>query len=313
MISIIIPTYNTEAHLSHLFSCLQAQSFRDFEVLLINDGSTDQSGKFCEEIVCADARFRYLPQENSGVSAARNRGIQASRGEYITFLDADDEIPADYLKVLLTALENSHAQMSVCDVTVIENGKEVNRFSCSQQLSQKEALEHILSRRYINSGPYAKLFRRDLLQQVSFPPLKAYEDILFVVDAVCRCSDIAATSDTEYRYVQNQSGAMSSFLKLPSTDIIAATDQLLVFLKGRPELDPYCTYITASHLMQYVQALLPMHNPQANTFLRSAQNLFRKHLLSIVTCHAFPRKEKALFALFGFGWVYHEKKLSKLR
>jgi len=305
MITVIIPIYNAETYLVRTFSCLANQTDRNFEVLLVNDGSTDQSGVFCEEIAEKDSRFRYLYQENRGVSAARNLGMEAARGKYITFLDADDEIGPEYLETLRRVLENHHCQMSVCDVAVITDSTETARFSCSDgDLSQKEALNYLLSRRNINSGPCAKLFHRDVLAGLLFPPLKAYEDILFVTQAVSRCSSIAVTSQTEYRYLQTGSGAMGHFAKTPSEDIIHATDWLLAFLKSRKDLDPLCFYITASHLMQYVQPLLTSNQEQARSFIAQAQQLYRNYLPGILSCKAFPWKEKILFLLFAFGWNY---------
>lgn len=304
MISVIIPIYNAEPYLSHTFHCLLTQSFPDFEVLLINDGSTDDSGVLCNAIARRDSRFHHLPQENGGVSSARNRGISAARGEYITFLDADDDIPANYLECLLAAAEQTHSQMAVCDVAVITDGAETSRFSCKASvLSQTQALNHILSRRYINSGPYAKLFRRDVISEITFPPLKAYEDILFVLEATCRCTGIAVTVETEYRYIQNSSGAMGSFLKMPSADIITATEKILTFLQSRRDLSPLCFYITASHLMQYVQEISDVRDYRAVDFLQQARGLYRKHLSGLLSCSAFPWKEKILFSLFAFGLI----------
>ncbi len=104
MISVIIPVYNAEKYLTHTIRCLQAQTCTDFEVLLVNDGSADRSAQICAESAKADTRFRVLTQENQGVSAARNKGLAASKGEYITFLDADDEVPDNYLETLYRAL-----------------------------------------------------------------------------------------------------------------------------------------------------------------------------------------------------------------
>lgn len=314
MISVIIPIYNAAKYLSHTFQCLRGQTYANFEVLLINDGSTDRSGELCEEIVRQDPRFRYFPQQNSGVSAARNHGIEAAQGKYITFIDADDEIAPNYLEVLRNALEESNCQMSVCDVTVITDGRETNRFSCPDGvLPQQEALNLLLSRRNINSGPCAKLFLRDILKDISFPPLKAYEDILFVTEAMGRCSGIAVTSKTEYRYIQNSSGTMGIFLKMPSSDIISATDRLLGFLQTRDDLSPLCFYITVSHLMQYIHPLLNTDNDQSKAFIAQSQALYRKYLSGILRCTAFPWKEKVLFSLFAFGWSFHERKIRKLR
>jgi hypothetical protein len=179
-------------------------------------------------------------------------------------------------------------------------------------LTQTQALNYLLMRRGINSGPCAKLFRREIVQDLKFPPMKAYEDILFVREAFCRAEKIAVTNQTEYRYIQNNSGAMSVFRKAPSTDIVEATKQLLLFIRTRTDLDPKACYITASHLMQYVQPIMDNREPQARKFVRAASRLTRSCTLRILRCPAFPLKEKAVFILFAAGWLYHNRRLYKV-
>lgn len=314
MISVVIPIYNAQRHLPRMLSCLQSQIYKDFEVILVDDGSEDASGLICGKITENDSRFVYIRQDNSGVSAARNRGMELARGAYITFLDADDEIEPDYLQVLLRTLEENDCPMAVCDVAVVLNGEEVQRFSCaSGVLEQTEALNLLLSRRKINSGPCAKLFRREVLRDVAFPGLKAYEDILFVMDVMCRCSRIAVTDGTRYRYIQNSGSAMGSFLKTPSADVVMASERIFSFLKSRPELDPVCFYTTASHLMQYVQPLLGRAEGQAKRFVRQARKVYQAFLGDILRCPAFPWKEKIVYVMCACGLFYHGKKLYRLR
>ena len=313
-ISVIIPVYNAAQYLRRTIKCLREQTICDMEVLLIDDGSSDGSAAICQEIVRNDQRFVYIYQENQGVSAARNNGLSRCKGEYVAFLDADDIIPTNYLETLLETLEKNRAQMAVCDVAVIANGLETGRFSCPVDvLTQQEALNYLLSRQAINSGPCAKLYRRDILNDIWFPPLKAYEDILFVVDALSRCSCVASTNLTEYRYIQNASGAMSSFSKTPSSDIVVATEKILCFLQQRKELDPYCFYITVSHLMQYVLPTIRRNTAEARNFIQLARALVRKYQDEIWRCPAFPWKEKITYWMFTLGWIYHERKISKLR
>lgn len=312
MISVIIPIYNAAQYLSRTIQCLREQVYTDFEVLLIDDGSKDDSAQICREIVKADPRFRYAFQENRGVSAARNHGLNLSRGDYIAFIDADDMIPENYLGVLLEALLKKDGQMSVCDVVIMENNRETTRFTCAEEmLGQRETLNFLLSRRNINSGPCAKLFRREILCGIAFPLLRAYEDILFVIEAVCCCERIAITDRTEYRYIQNSGSAMSGFARMPSADIITATDKILDFLQTRNDLDPMCVYITISHLMQYVLPLCDRE--EAGSFIGGARYVFRKNWKEILRCRAFPWKEKITYSLFICGWIYQDRKIRRLK
>ena len=314
MISVIIPIYNAEKYLPRTIKCLQNQIYSYFEVLLLDDGSVDSSGEICKKVVETDHRFIYHYQENGGVSAARNNGLKLSKGEYITFIDADDEIPENYLSELYEILVENNCQMSVCDVAVYKNGKELNRFTSEKErLTSKTALNYILTRKNINSGPYAKLFRREILEKIEFPSLKAYEDILFVVKAVEKCVSVAITNKTEYKYIQNEGSAMSTFMKIPSKDIIIASDYLLDFINENNILDPMCFYITASHLMQYVIPLVNIINDSAKEFINEARKIYKKHKFGIIKCKAFPPKERATYLLFAYGWFYNNRKIIRLK
>lgn len=313
-ISIIIPIYNAENYLERTFRCLLSQTEQRFEAILINDGSYDRSGELCAEMASRDTRFRYFPQANSGVSAARNYGMKLAQGEYITFLDADDEITPEYLEALLSCAESSGCPMAVCDVAVITDGTETVRFSCGDGVfTGEQILTFLLTRQKVNSGPYAKLFRRELLEKAAFPPLKAYEDILFVVEAASRCGRVAATSQTAYRYIQNTTGAMGQMLRAPSTDIIKATGWLLEFIQRHPDLDPSCFYITVSHLMQYVQPMADQDTENARAFILAARRLMAQYRKQIQTSSSFTRKEKVVYQMLIFGWLFYKKRLYRLR
>lgn len=314
MISVIIPIYNAEKELPRMLDCLLAQTERDFEVLLVNDGSKDASGHICDEIAAKDSRFHAIHQANAGVSAARNCGLAEAKGEYITFLDADDAIDLWYLAVLLTACETTGADIAVCDVALEQKGIERTRFTLPKQvLSQTDGLNYLLSRQGINSGPCAKLFRKTVLDGVTFPPLRAYEDVLFVKDAFCRAQKIAVTDKAIYHYIENSDGAMSRFTKTPSLDIVKATDQLLSFYKTRSDLGPMGFYITTSHLMQNVIPMLPTPTEQELPFLTAAQKLYRKYGMDICRCRAFPRKEKIVYLAFTMGLVRNNGRFVRLR
>lgn len=107
LISIIIPVYNAEYTLNRCIDSILNQTFQDWELLLINDGSIDQSGKLCDQYAVTDQRIKVFHKENEGVSVARNLGIKESTGEYITFIDADDEVVKDYLAILYENIQQS--------------------------------------------------------------------------------------------------------------------------------------------------------------------------------------------------------------
>ena len=113
LISVIIPVYNTESYVRVCLESLVEQTYTNFEVIMIDDGSTDNSGEICQEYTERDSRFHYYRKENGGVSSARNLGIEYSRGNYLTFVDSDDWVEEDYLEVLYNAIIDESAGVSV--------------------------------------------------------------------------------------------------------------------------------------------------------------------------------------------------------
>lgn len=302
MISIVIPVYNAGDKLKKTIECIIDQKFKDYEVVLVDDGSTDQSKYICDEIVIKDSRFCVIHTENRGVSAARNTGMQLAKGDFISFLDADDIIPVDYFEVLNRIREKTRADVVCCDVVLISDGIEYQRFTHADAvINQKQALDLLLSRKKINSGPCAKLFRRSLIDSLAFPPLKVYEDILFVKDVFAKSDRIALTNQTEYQYIQNPNSSMQKFMKSPSFDVITASKELIDFILARKELDDGCLYATVSHLYQYVQPIVEQKDEASIQFITSVRDLYRRHWGSIWRCSAFPWKEKLYYTLFMLG------------
>lgn len=301
MISVIIPIYNVGEKLNSMFSCLLRQTYTSFEVLLVDDGSRDNSSEICDNICENDKRFKVFHQSNQGVSAARNLALKHAKGEFVSFLDGDDIIPENYFDMLVTAQDESNADVVCCDVVCVRDEKETCRFAGENKVyNQIQALNLLLSRKIINSGPCAKLFKANIIQDLFFPSLRVYEDILFVRDAFCNASKIAFTNKTEYRYITNGSGAMSTLRKTPSEDVITATENIARFINGNKQLSPDCFYTTLSHLMQYDIDLYKNKNSDAKRFIKKSRKLFRKNTIGILKNKSFPWKEKILFIVFGY-------------
>ena len=300
MISVIIPIYNAAQHLPYMLQSLKEQSEKELEILLMDDGSTDASADICRLAERRDERMHYLHQENAGVSAARNHALSQANGEYIAFLDADDTIEPNYFSELRIAC--SKADIAVCDVVIeTEEGKSLSRFTAGvQTLTSQQALNRLLTRKEINSGPCGKLFRRSVVEGLRFPALKAYEDILFVKDAFARSNYIVSTAKTAYHYRQNAGSTMDHLKRSPSLDVVSATEDLLKFISQHKDLDAACLYITISHLYQYVLAL-DVHDDAAKTFRDAVRQLYRNYWTSILSCSAFPWKEKIVYSLFAWN------------
>ena len=307
MISIIVPIFNAERKLERTLRDIQNQTLVEYEVIMIDDGSQDKSADICKKIAKNDSRFRYYYQENQGVSIARNNGLKQANGDYITFVDADDEIDQNYLEALMNACR--HSDIAVCDVVVECNGVEKQRFTGEcDVLSRDNAINLLLCRKIINSGPCAKLFKRDVIGKNVFPVMKTYEDLLFNLLVFSNATTVTVTSETQYHYIDNPNSAMSGMKKRPSRDIIIASERIIQFIREKRNIvAPECLYVTISHLYQYVLSMVHGESQWDNGFITESRFLYKKYLTDILKCSAVPQKEKLVFICFAFGWIYDKK------
>lgn len=201
MISVIIPIFNAENYIHRCIDSILAQSYVDFELLLIDDGSTDSSGSICNEYALADNRVRVFHKENGGVSSARNMGLQYAHGEWITFVDSDDWIEKD-------ALYNLYGNIVDSDLVIASFVYEKTSKRVIEKLTPNtvdisfENLSYILM-----SGafmvPYCKLYRKDIIekQKIRFDEnVHSGEDSLFVFSYLLHIKKISAIDDIIYHY-----------------------------------------------------------------------------------------------------------------
>lgn len=306
MISIIIPVYNCEKYIERCVDSILKQSFSDFELIIVNDGSTDKTEEICTDLAKTDSRIKLYSKENGGVSAARNFGLKKAAGDYISFMDGDDYVPENYLSALVSAVED--ADISVCDICCIKDGKETNRFTCKKKrLSNTEAIELLLSRKEINSGPYGKLFSKAILKNIRFPMMKVYEDILFVLEAFKNANNIACTDFTEYVYDNGTGGAMTGYAKRPGLDAITMAEKVFEHLDTNKDVySPLPEYTTLSYLMQQLQGLSSQteRTNEQNALIKAIIGFFKKNKARIKNNPLFSFKERQVYLFASHGcWL----------
>ena len=184
LISVVVPIYNVEKYLRLCLDSLLMQTYTNFEVLMINDGSSDGSSNICKEYLTKDRRFQYFEKENGGLSDARNYGIEHSKGEYITFVDSDDWLKETFLADLYEAITRTGADIalstyikyddlqSVYNIPII--GEYYERIWMSDEFIRELPKLEMKDNSY--SNPWAKLFKRELFRTIRFPKGKLIED-----------------------------------------------------------------------------------------------------------------------------------------
>ena len=199
MISIIVPVYKVEPYLRQCVNSILDQTYRNIEILLIDDGSPDRCGEICEEFARRDVRIRVFHTENKGLSEARNLGLREAKGEYIGFVDSDDWIKPTMYERLIRNLEETGADICVCGYEREPRSIEKEFSSAATVYRGKESVIALLAGK-INNAVWNKLWRSELFRDISFPEGRNYEDLAIFPRIMRAGRTVAVIPDKEYHY-----------------------------------------------------------------------------------------------------------------
>lgn len=201
LVSIIVPVYNSEDTLRKCVSSLISQTYKDIEIILVDDGSTDQSGTICDQFEQDDKRVKVFHTENRGVSVARNKGVSEATGEYISFVDSDDYVEDQLIEVLLNNLYEAESDLVI---SPLEEKLDKQDFRMNLDLRDIDKLL-FLCRHYLIFGPHTKLYKSDITKTVQFPEGCSYgEDLLFNIQYLNRISTISYVNRKMYHYCRGE-------------------------------------------------------------------------------------------------------------
>ena len=208
-VSVIIPVYNCEAFIEKCIRSVMEQTFTEFEAIIINDGSTDRSWDILSELVVGDERFFLVDQENKGVGAARNLGIELAKGKYLLFIDGDDYIGENYVKNLYNAAESNQAQMVICGFRYIDEKGKIEKEVIPGNYIRYKKEECIFQ----VSVVWAHLYLRQFWEKyrIRFENEERGEDMPVSLFFSVMCDKIVILAEAEYYYVQHQCSAMHNF------------------------------------------------------------------------------------------------------
>lgn len=228
-VNIIVPIYNAQDYLRSCLDSILAQTWNDYEVWLVDDGSRDSSGEICDEYVKKDSRFHVIHQENRGVSSARNAGLKVATGDYVCFVDADDWLEPTYLERLLHFI-NSDVDMSMCGHCLNDGpicGPRGGNGGASL-MPGDDALAFVVSDRF--SGVWNKLFRLSRIREINLifdPDISVGEDLLFVFDYLRSCSGgLFYFPERLYHYRQTEEGLSRKEFTVSRMSLFTVLDRL---------------------------------------------------------------------------------------
>lgn len=227
MISIIIPVYNVEKYLRRCVDSILNQTINEIEIILVDDGSIDQSGKICDEYAQKDMRVKAIHQENKGVSAARNKGLNMAQGEYIAFVDSDDFVDGDMYELLLANSKLYQADICACTArTLYENGQKVLGKDDGEisVFNKNEAAEKIV--KSLDNALWNKLFTRQIVSDIGFEEGRTHgEDLYFILQCLVKCEKVVYINRCKYNYIKRENSITSGRLSKVSFDQVYFKDK----------------------------------------------------------------------------------------
>lgn len=236
LISVIVPVYNVEKYLCKCVDSVINQTYKNLEIILVDDGSPDSCGKICNKYANKDARVKVIHKENGGLSDARNIGIDAAKGEYLAFIDSDDYIAPEMIETLYNYISRDGSDMALCNFTYVDEKfieiKDRNSDSPIQNelISGEEALKKLTERKsWYYVVAWNKLYKRCLFEKIKFPKGKVNEDEFVVHHIFYKCNTISCVKNSFYFYVQREGSIMSAASKLKKMDAVEAFYDRVIF------------------------------------------------------------------------------------
>lgn len=244
MISIIVPVYNVEAYLRRCVDSILTQTYSNFELILVDDGSTDRSGALCDEYARLDSRVLSFHKKNGGLSSARNAALRIAKGDYFGFVDSDDWIFPTMFERMMNVVEKYAAEVVICNYQLSYDTRieQVDFYAQEHVFDNVEATKEILKNRLMSSHVWNKLFKKTLFEGIFFPEGRLYEDIATTYKLLFKANKVVVSPFVGYNYFQNDNGICLSvpmdmeryFAK--KFDYALAYNERYIFSKRCPQL-----------------------------------------------------------------------------
>ena len=236
IISVVIPVYNAESYLDNCIQSVLKQGRDFFELVLVNDGSTDKSGIICDTWALEDSRINVFHTENRGAAAARNYGVKRAKGDYITFVDSDDTVAENYLEYLYDLAKEYGSDIAVASYRKVypnDKNSEVKKIIADDRyaLSGKEAMENLLYQKNMMSVPWGTLYRKDLFECVSFPEGTKAEDMGTIYRLYATAKSVAVGTEVVYYYYQREMNTVFSTSQERNRDYFKHCREMLAYVK----------------------------------------------------------------------------------
>ncbi len=237
LISVIIPVHNAEDTLDVCIQSIEMQEFKEYEIILVDDGSTDQSGIICDTRAEENETIRVFHTENRGAAAARNFGVRQAEGEVVAFVDSDDTVSEIYLSYLWELMQEYDSDIAVCSYDKVYEGNKVIEVDVGEDevrfcISGEDAVESLLYQKYFLSVPWGMISKKGLWDKVRFPEDTKAEDMGTIYRLFAAADKVAYGSESEYQYYQRKSNTMFSTCDERNRDYYKHCREMISYVKA---------------------------------------------------------------------------------
>lgn len=302
LISVIVPVYNTEKYLEACIKSIVNQSYKNLDIILVNDGSTDKSKEICEKWKEKDFRIRLINQSNMGAAMAKNTGLDTIKGDLFMILDSDDLLHKNNIEILYNFMKKENSDIiEACHTTILEEFKstDIQQNKIFENFNTEDALKELIISGKFHQTPWNKLYKRQLLKDIRFPKGKYIDDEYWTYKLFANAKRITWVDDVIYYYRQHEESTMGRIYSIKRLDAIDALYDRYKFMKKKfPNLMDLSCKVFLNSCIYNFQKLCMFNELDDNQELR--EDLLKKIRQTIKRekINNLNIKEKLLFYFF---------------
>lgn len=300
LISVIVPVYNVEQYLEKCVDSIINQTYKNLEIILIDDGSTDSSGQLCDHLAQKDSRIVVYHKENGGVSSARNLGLDKAQGDYIGFIDSDDYIDPDMYEFLYNDLKKYNVDISMCDLYHVYANKKDEQVDVIERyiINASDAINLVLNGKFSAVTPGNKLYKKNLFYEVRYDlNISVAEDALMIIKLLGKSGLLSISTEKKYYYYHRSNSLTTSPFSEKTLDVITVYQRVLEIVKeNNPNIIDSAKYRVFWAYFYVLDSLCVSDvRRDYDTLVEQLLSELKSNAMFILTSANFTYKRKILF------------------
>ena len=291
LVSVIVPVYKVEEYLEDCVYSIKNQTYKNLEIILVDDGSPDNCPKICDELSLKDERIKVVHKKNGGLSEARNYGIDVATGDYIYCVDSDDRIEHNAIQMAVEKAEEENA-----DIVITTMRRAINKFDVV--VGNNEEMFKEIFNRYCWEA-WGKLIHKDVIKGMKYPVGKLFEDLGYVPYAVLRANKIVLMDNGLYLYTVREESIMGKANTTLSPDLVDIVEDVFAYVNNNhSSLKEFFFSFSVGFLLSKSKSIENIKNETNSKFLSRVQAYFKNNIKLLLTCGMIGKRKKVTAIVF---------------